>query len=514
MDFKGPLKRFVPKSQDSGPKLSNLEVPVLVDYGKTPDSGFWKCFPKKELPTKPESKIDSKCLNEELEAVKDKISNSSYLRGKKAVSFLVNGAPSYQKSELGSCFVANSNSTIVHGSQVTDNVVTWLKNDFAAGPFDEPPLSNFRVNQLLAVVQPGKVRPVLNVSLPKDSSFNSNMDVFELEKVKMTSAKEFGETLLMSGKDSIMSKSDLVAAYKQVPCAISDLRNQGFMWLEKFFIETRQIFGAKSSVSNFDAVGETLKIIAQAKSDTSQSFILRQLDDLICVAPKDSGICENFTKRYKELCAKCNVNVADDCPLSDKAFSNQKRGKVLGVLFDTTDLTWKLPDKKAEKCLVLLEKALKDPWVSLLDLQRLHGRLNNICQMCPFLKCFKQPLNSCLEGKDDDPNRQIVLSQSAKDDILVWAGFLLSDLKWIPICPPIVNPPLRCITLISDAAGLPDINQVYKLPGCGSIGLDENGLIIFARQIIWPHYFICDGKDEKDVRFGDKSTCLEYGVME
>jgi hypothetical protein len=48
-----------------------------------------------------------------------------------------------------------------------------------------------------------------------------------------------------------MSKFDLLTAYKQVPCRIEDLRLQGFMWLHKYFCETRQIFGGSISVCNF-----------------------------------------------------------------------------------------------------------------------------------------------------------------------------------------------------------------------------------------------------------------------
>jgi hypothetical protein len=81
--------------------------------------------------------------------------------------------------------------------------------------------------------------------MPKELSFNSNIQKEELEKVKMSSAGEFASALIKSGHGAVMSKFDLVAAYKQVPCKIEDLRLQGFMWLGKFFCETRQIFGAR-----------------------------------------------------------------------------------------------------------------------------------------------------------------------------------------------------------------------------------------------------------------------------
>jgi hypothetical protein len=83
----------------------------------------------------------------------------------------------------------------------------------------------------MAVVQPDKVRPVLNVSSPKGDSFNSMVDENETEAVKMASARKFSRNLLECGVNATMSKHDLVAAYKQVPCMVKDLRLQGFSWL-------------------------------------------------------------------------------------------------------------------------------------------------------------------------------------------------------------------------------------------------------------------------------------------
>jgi hypothetical protein len=148
----------------------------------------------------------------------------------------------------------------------------------------------------MAVVQPDKVRPVLNVSSPKGDSFNSMVDENETEAVKMASAKKFGKNLLECGVNATMSKHDLVAAYKQVPCKIKDLRLQGFSWLGRFFVETRQVFGAKTSVCNYDIVGETLKLLASLQCDTPPHLILRQVDDVPVVGSEGSGHCEQFSE--------------------------------------------------------------------------------------------------------------------------------------------------------------------------------------------------------------------------
>jgi hypothetical protein len=42
----------------------------------------------------------------------------------------------------------------------------------------------------------------------------------------------------------------------------------------------------------------------------------------------------------------------------------------------------------------------------------------------------------------------------------------------------------------------------------------EDGTLIFATQLTWPKEFILNATDEKNVRFGDKTMCLEtIGMM-
>jgi hypothetical protein len=242
--------------------------------------------------------------------MKEKMTIHQYARSRKAIDYLKNGAPAFQSEKLPSCFVRNATCATKHGRQVTENIATWISEGFAAGPFDSPPCAMFRVNPIIAVVQPSKVRPVLNVSAPESASFNSAVDEFETEKVKMATAKQFGQNILDCGKNCTMSKMDLISAYKQVPARVADLRLQGFCWLGKYFVETRQIFGAKTSVCNYDIVGETIKLLALLVSDIPPHLVLRQVDDVPVVSPENSGWCEQFTENYMNLCAKLNIQLA------------------------------------------------------------------------------------------------------------------------------------------------------------------------------------------------------------
>ena len=184
-----------------------------------------------------------------VESVKDKLTIHQILKS---------GAPAFQQKSQPPIFCKNVPSTAKHGHLVTDTIGVWVKKGFASGPFDFPPLACFRVNPLIAFEQHGKIRPVLNVSEPAGRSFNDNVNKNGVEKVFMSSAKDFGYSLCKAGVSANFSKFDLSDAYKNVPSKASDFRLQGFSWLGKFFFESQQMFGAISSVSNYDTFGMSM----------------------------------------------------------------------------------------------------------------------------------------------------------------------------------------------------------------------------------------------------------------
>jgi hypothetical protein len=96
------------------------------------------------------------------------------------------------------------------------------------------------------------------------------------------------------------------------------------------------------------------------------------------------------------MCNKINVKLAPDCPQFEKAFSNSSIGKVLGINFNTENLTWSLPKDKIIKCLNSISNVENKDKVTLLDMQQLMGNLNHVSQMAPFLSTFRFNLNRTL----------------------------------------------------------------------------------------------------------------------
>jgi hypothetical protein len=296
---------------------------------------------------------------------------------------------------------------------VTDSLASWLKKGFAAGPFDFPPFPKFRSNALLAIHQGEKVRTVIDLSAPAGHSFNDNVCTVKLEKVYMSSVKQFAKTLSISGKNSLISKLDLVDAYKNVPCQLSELRIQGFCWLGKYFVETQQIFGAKSAVPNFDRLGHTIMALALAKSKADKFFIHRTLDDVPVIQPSHCDSGTKFVKTYINLCNELNLDVTVHCPKFEKAFINSNVGKVLGIIFDTKKFAWRLPQEKLDKTAKLIFDCLQTE-VNLELFQSLMGRLNFAGQLSPFMQGFKYNLNRVLGQLQN--SEKAVLSDIARSD--------------------------------------------------------------------------------------------------
>ena len=511
--FQGPTSRK-PDIKQILKERKHQNIPILSDYSIKPKEEFWDNFPKMGIPTKVSTGMNVHALAALLEDRKMFLNRAEYGRGLKTVAFLSEGAPSHQKTSLPAVFCRNAKTAYEYGAQLTDTVAEWVQKGFVAGPFSNPPLPAFRVNPLLVIAQKGKIRPVLDVSSPAGRSFNDNIQKSSMEKVFMSSPQKFSYSVLVAGKNSLMTKFDMKDAYKNVPCALSDLRLQGFEWCGKYFAETAQIFGAVSAVPNYDTMGNTVSSLAKCVSSIPKSLVHRQIDDVPLVAPAATNWCQEFTVNYREVCKIANVQLAEDCPKQDKAFSNSTHGKVLGIEFRTENLSWKLPEDKRVEYSNLIHDALAAGELGLEACQKLTGKLNFVCSMAPWARTFLRPLQlfqSCLEESAMHSN---ILPDEAKKDLLFWWKFLSSqsDID-IPIAHPTGAPPLQYKTFTTDAAGWKVDGSSLEV-GLGCVGLDEEGEIFFANQELWDTDSVLSFFDGKGKYLGNKTTTLEFaGIL-
>ena len=498
-------------------ELENKQIPVLSNYEEDPGEEFWKIFPRRELPKKAETRVNVKNFKKEVDRVGEKMSRTEKRRAEKILLDLKKGAEAYQKKpELPPVTVKNAESAFKYGRVLTDKIASWITKGFVAGPFDCPPVPGFRANPLSVIERNNKIRPVLNMSSPKGASYNDNIDKRKLEKVKMSTAKQFGQELRNCGMNARFSKFDICDAYKLIPAKPEDYRLQGFKWLGKYFCEIREIFGSTASVCNFDRLSNTRDLIVMLSKGTPRNRVFRVLDDTACVGPRDSESVREFTEEIKRVSRFMDIPLAKNCPDQEKAFECETRGVVLGIGFNSTDMTWFLSKKKADKVIRrCLEGAAKDH-IDLKEVQKMMGSVNDIAQMCGIMKFHKGSGNILLGNFRGNENILLPVRKEVKEDLLILAKIVDSAREGLPIAAEVSAPPLSALTFYTDAAGasftmVGGIKHFHQQEdrGVACVGGTSLEDIWIQCKVNWPTELITGRKDEKGREYGSKSTTLE-----
>jgi hypothetical protein len=474
------------------------EVQALHSYQLPPNPDFWKKFPSCRLPSHPSSIINVQRLRAIIQNHRSNLHLDQKIRADKVIADLENGSAVPFVSSLPSARIPNTPSVVEHGEEFTDTLAWWLKKGYVAGPFGAPPLPGFRTNAMMAVVQKNKTRIIMDLSAPKGFSYNDAINELALEKVSMSSARLFGYSAQDCGRGARMWKFDMVDAYKTIPSAQEDLRLQGFTWLGKFFIELKKVFGSKEAVSAFDRMNNTLVTLAALDAHLPPHLIHRTLDDVPIVTPANSTVGHAFAEAYQGICESIGAELAPPCKKLEKAFCDSTKGTVLGIQFDTLSMTWRISQEKKARIMDRIRGPLLGVEISLLDLQKLIGTLNDVGQMCPFLRGFRQPLHMLLVAFKDDNNILLPIPQEVKDDLLIWAKAMSSAAKGLPI-PRRPSPHLpTAIYFASDASGAQfnkHQGRFITIPYTGdrkavSINTIEDDSIWFFASMTFPRSFL------------------------
>jgi hypothetical protein len=444
------------------------------------------------------------------------------IRGQTVLRELLSGVDALQLYVLPGEFIPNSGSVLEHGEMFTDVLANWIKQGFVAGPFFDPPFPEFRANSMMAVKQKEKVRIVMNLSSPKGMCFNDAVDADSLEKVYMATAKSVGYAILECGKHARLWKFDMSDAYKNLPAKLADLRLQGFSWLQAFFVETQQAFGARTAVAAFDRLGNTIMTLAICATGIPRHLVFRTLDDVPVVTPAASPDGPRFCAQYKMICKNLNVKLAATCPKFEKSFEDSTKGTILGIMFDTARLTWTISPAKRDAILSDIAFPLAGQLIALEEMQHLMGALNDFGQMCPFLQAFRLPLNNFLADLLSDPDLPMPMPPQAMADLRIWAAAVAATVVPLPIPSRPLPPSYSAIQFVSDAAGARYVKVKRKrvpcetpgVRGAASVGISESGQIWFCCRVTWPTHLLLHAQDELGKAYGCKSTTLEMiGVM-
>ena len=464
------------------------QIPLLADYNTWPDQIFWNLFPSKKLPQGVTTPIRINRLKNMVRRNGKSWSKQQRWVAKRAVKNIEKGAITQTKFILPPIRCKNAESAIIFGSSVTDTIADWISNGYVSGPFNHPPLCGFRSNSLMAVVQPSKVRPVLNLSSPKLLSLNDAVHDLLLPKLSMSTAKEFSYSLLDAGFFAKIWKYDLKDAYKNIGTHPCMWKLHGFQWLGKFFVDTTSIFGSKSAPADFDCVAELLTNLALSQCKFPQKWLHRTLDDTVFVCPKNSKEGENMAFHYTGICKHLNVALADFDEHKEKSFQNSTKGTVLGIQFNSENLTWSFPETKNVEFQNMIFVMQNTPGTHLLTVQKIIGKWESIAQMFPFAKGFKWSVLNFLRSFCADENMVLRVPSAVKEDLRIWSAIANAAVYGFPIAKKPHDPPLGTMNFISDAAGKPPANKKEQRNGVASLGFYDQ-TVWFGSCFYWPKMF-------------------------
>ena len=354
----------------------------------------------------------------------------------------------------------------------------------------------------------------MNLSAPKDNAFNEFVNPDKMQKVVMSSPVAVGRKIIRLGRGCYVSKIDHTSAYKLIGVKFEHLFLHGFIWQGKIYIETSQIFGAKSSVPNYDRFHFCFAEIVKYHGAEYVVLYERQLDDFIIMG-KTYDDCKAVTDIYLHFAEQINLPLAS-FEKKDKAFLNQQEGVILGIFFDTKNLSWSLPDCKFDKYMFEILSVLHEENATQKELQKVLGVINNVTQMSQSLKFFRDPIVLDLKRTYSElDNVPIPLSDDCKKFLNIWLH-ILKDLKHhFPLPTEEKYHPSSVLCFATDAAGGQGVKKnAALLVGIGAVGFvfpyqDDLSDMFYFGQVFWPGDFIVNVRDDVNRLFGNKTTLLE-----
>ena len=146
------------------------------------------------------------------------------------------------------------------------------------------------------------------------------------------------------------------------------------------------------------------------------SNVTRALDDSPCIASTESGLVEKFTEEMRRLCHETNIPLAPNCQKNEKAFELVQQGTVLGVGFNSVDFTWNFSEFKANKVVRRCLDGANAKLLSLQQVQKIMGSVNDLAQMCPLLKSHQRSGNVFMTKFGGDNEALMVVPEQMRKD--------------------------------------------------------------------------------------------------
>ena len=268
------------------------------------------------------------------------------------------------------------------------NEITGACWRWGFGPDGQNASTSARSTTGTGVTATGKVRSIVDCSGPNTEyegtpgfiynpeypgSLNSTIQKSEFP-VNLTSLSEFVDLLWDHGLGAEMIKLDQEAAYRHVPVRSEDLHLQFVKWGDKYFQETKLMFGGTLSPGIYDRFAGLFLFLCVRKTRGMKSKdAVRYLDDVMAVGANGSEVLRAFYDQFRAMAEQIGLRL-DKSRNRAKCQPPETTVIALGVHFDTEAWTWKVDEEKGTRLLHDIDNILKGNTTSLKKRESIVGK--------------------------------------------------------------------------------------------------------------------------------------------
>ncbi|VDI80146.1 Hypothetical predicted protein [Mytilus galloprovincialis] len=199
----------------------------------------------------------------------------------------------------------------------------------------------------------GSFRLIHDLSFPKGDSVNSWTPI-EFTSVSYQNIETVIDLVQEFGLNCLMSKADILEAFRLVPVHSSEYHLLGFKWQNLFYYDAALPMGASASCQLFECFSTALQWILNTKFEINGMSHL--LDDFFFVGKAGTNECSIALNTFLALAEKLGVPIKDE-----KTQTPTTCITIYGIEIDSQSMIARLPQDKIEKVLGLLTKF---KWVS------------------------------------------------------------------------------------------------------------------------------------------------------
>ncbi len=315
-------------------------------------------------------------------------------------------------------YVAENSKKIKMAPEVAERKINQeLIAGRISGPYDHPPLPNFRVSPLSIrpKKQVGHFRLLHDLSFPYDNT-STNAGIPEnIKSVHYTRLSDAMETIVKLGKNCYLAKTDISSAFRIIPLARKNYNLMGFRWNSAYYYDMCLPQGLGTSCAIFEKFSTALHWVAEHKLHIPHMHHI--LDDFLIAATTYTE-CKHQLTSFLQFCAHIGVPMAPE-----KTFGPSLSLPFLGINLSSVTMLATLPQDKLDECRQDINHLLEQKRGTLKKIQSVNGKLNFACSVVLPGRAFLRRLSALTAGLQK-PHHTRHLNKDIQEDLKMWLFFL------------------------------------------------------------------------------------------